>query len=101
MPILCQRHTTSKLVDFSDLQQLQTLGFRGEALASISFVSHLSIITRTKEDPHAWKASYKNGEIESGSPTPSAGTRGTTVTVDDLFYNVPMRRKVRHALENE
>ena len=101
MPILCQRHTTSKLVDFSDLQQLQTLGFRGEALASISFVSHLSIITRTKEDHHAWKASYKNGEIESGSPTPSAGTRGTTVTVDDLFYNVPMRRKVRHALENE
>jgi len=98
MSILCHRHTTSKLVDFSDLQQLQTLGFRGEALASISFVSHLSVITRTKEDQHAWKASYKSGVMEPGSPIPSAGTQGTTVTVDDLFYNVPMRRKVRCAI---
>eukprot|EP00890_Picochlorum_soloecismus_P002583 jgi/Picsp_1/3325/NSC_06164-R1_dna mismatch repair protein homolog len=100
MSILCQRHTTSKLVQFSDLRQLQTLGFRGEALASISFVSHLSVITRTKEDHHAWKASYKNGQMEPGSPFPSAGTWGTTVTVDDLFYNIPMRRKgIRSANE--
>lgn len=92
--ILCHRHTTSKLTKFDDLKELGTLGFRGEALASISYVSHLTVITKRREDAHAWKAAYDNGEMLEGHPVPSAGVNGTMVTIDDLFYNVPMRKKV-------
>jgi DNA mismatch repair protein MLH1 len=95
LEILCQRHTTSKLVDFEDLQRIETLGFRGEALASMSYVSHLSVITKRRTDPHAWQAVYENGNILDGHPRPSAGVNGTTVAIDDLFFSVPMRKKVR------
>lgn len=102
LEILCQRHTTSKLVDFEDLQNIQTLGFRGEALASISYVSHLTVITKRRADQHAWQAAYDNGKLLEGHPRPSAGVNGTTVAIDDLFFSVPMRKKVRfcpwHAL---
>jgi len=92
LPVLCQRHTTSKLTDFDDLTRIQTLGFRGEALASLSYVSILSVTTKRKADEHAWRASYDSSEIK-GDAEPCAGVDGTTVTVDDLFYNVPMRKK--------
>ncbi|KAI8107355.1 hypothetical protein M9435_002386 [Picochlorum sp. BPE23] len=93
LEILCQRHTTSKLVDFEDLQRIETLGFRGEALASMSYVSHLSVITKRRTDPHAWQAVYQNGNMLDGHPRPSAGVNGTTVAIDDLFFSVPMRKK--------
>ena len=96
LAILCQRHTTSKLEDFSRLQELKTLGFRGEALASLSLVSHLSVLTKTKTDRHGWEATYRDGEL-LGEPTPSAAVQGTTVTAEDLFYNAPLRRKVLYA----
>jgi len=73
---------------------LETLGFRGEALASISFVSHVTVVTKTKVDTHGWKAAYENGEMLPSWPQPSAAVEGTTVTAEDLFYNVPLRRKV-------
>ena len=92
LPILCRRHTTSKLTSFEDLRSLQTLGFRGEALASLSYVSLLTVTTKRKADEYAWQATFDSAEIQAGA-APCAGVDGTTVTVEDLFYNVPMRRK--------
>ncbi|TID31202.1 hypothetical protein CANINC_000145 [Pichia inconspicua] len=94
LPILCQRFTTSKLVEFEDLRKISTYGFRGEALASISHIARLNVITKTENDPCAWKASYKGGELIDGYENgikPIAGKQGTVLVVEDLFYNVPSR----------
>ncbi|KAN0111788.1 hypothetical protein V8E52_008168 [Russula decolorans] len=97
LPILAHRFTTSKLSKFSDLSHLTSYGFRGEALASISHVANLTVITKTKKESCAWKATYVDGEMipaqkaTSADPKPCAGNDGTTVTVENLFYNVPTR----------
>lgn len=90
--IACRRHTTSKLKDYNDLANIGTFGFRGEALFSISCVSHLKIITKTKEDEVGSIASFKNGEVE-GKIEDLASTNGTVVEAKDLFYNYPVRLK--------
>jgi len=92
LPILCERHTTSKLRQFEDLQNISTLGFRGEALASITFVAHLSVTTMTEGQTHGYKVTYKDGQME-GEPRPCAAVKGTQITVENLFYNVAARRK--------
>ncbi|GAQ87495.1 DNA mismatch repair protein - MLH1 family [Klebsormidium nitens] len=92
LPILCERHTTSKLKEFEDLQSISTLGFRGEALASITFVAHLSVVTMTAGQTHGYKATYKDGVLE-GEPKACAAVKGTQITVENLFYNVTARRK--------
>lgn len=94
LPILCERFTTSKLVEFEDLQKISTYGFRGEALASISHIARLNVTTKTQNDACAWKASYKGGELIDGYNNgikPIAGKVGTVLVVEDLFYNVPSR----------
>ena len=93
LPILCERHTTSKLSKFEDLSAMSTFGFRGEALASISFVANLTVTTMTRGATHALKASYCDGALDGAGARPCAGNPGTTITVENLFYNVPTRRK--------
>jgi len=84
-------HATSKIAELDDLEAIHTLGFRGEALASISSVSRLELSSRHHAEVHAWKI----GNTHSGfsDPAPDNLPEGTQVSVNDLFYNVPARRK--------
>ncbi|KAH7063339.1 hypothetical protein B0J12DRAFT_758620 [Macrophomina phaseolina] len=107
LPILCERFTTSKLQTFEDLTAIGTYGFRGEALASISHIAHLSVATRTKGSSCAWKAHYADGKLvppkpgQGAEPKPCAGRQGTQITVEDLFYNVPTRRRAFRSASEE
>lgn len=85
-----ERHCTSKLVG-DDLMQIDTLGFRGEALPSIGAVARLSIATRTREDDHALELTVHGGRREG--PRPAALNPGTRVEVTDLFFSTPARLK--------
>ena len=101
LPLLCKRHATSKLRSFEDLEKMSTYGFRGEALASISFVAQVTITTMTPGAKHALKALYCNGKLAEGGAKPCAGNPGTIVTVENLFYNVPARRKALKSSSDE
>ena len=85
-----ERHATSKLLD-DDLLNIDTLGFRGEALPSIGAVSRLSIQTRNETDDNGWEVKVEGGN--KAQVTPAAHTKGTTVSVRDLFYATPARLK--------
>ncbi len=85
------RHTTSKIKDADDLFKIHTLGFRGEALASIAAVSRAELITRTKTSLTGTKVVVEGGKIIETSET--SCPEGTTVVVRDLFFNTPARRK--------
>ncbi len=86
-----KRHTTSKIKKADDLYKITTLGFRGEALCSISSVSDFELITKREEDNFGVKVIYKFGKHVKTEPAPS--NRGTKITVKSLFENLPARRK--------
>ena len=85
------RHATSKISGIADLDNIVSLGFRGEALASISAVSRLTMVTRREEDMSGVKLVLHGGRLVSKERT--GCNKGTTVIAEDLFYNTPARRK--------
>ena len=93
------RHATSKIQSVLDLEAIASLGFRGEALASIASVSRLGLASRAREKPHAWRVEVDGGTV---SPiAPAALAAGTSVTVEELFFNTPARRKFLRAEPTE
>lgn len=92
LALALSRHATSKITVLDDLEAVGTLGFRGEALASISSVSRLTLTSNTDEQACAWQVTVEGREM-AAELTPAAHPRGTTVEVRDLFFNTPARRK--------
>jgi DNA mismatch repair protein MutL len=97
MPLALARHATSKIASLNDLENVGTLGFRGEALASIASVALLTLTSRTADAAHAWEIS---GD-KAGQVTPSSGAIGTTIDVRDLYFNTPARRKFLKSEQTE
>ncbi|MCH8567746.1 MAG: DNA mismatch repair endonuclease MutL [Balneolales bacterium] len=88
---LCfQRHATSKIRSVDDLYNIRTLGFRGEAMASIASVSQINVKTRRLNDDSGWEITIHGGK--ESAPEPTASEQGTTIAVRNLFFNVPARR---------
>ena len=104
---MCERHTTSKITAFEDLASIETYGFRGEALASISHIAHLSVTTKKADSSLAWRAHYLDGKLvapkpgQPAEPKGVAGRPGTQITVEDLFFNVPTRRRAFRSYSDE
>ncbi len=91
LPLALARFATSKIATLEDLECAATLGFRGEALASIGAVARLALVSRRADDRHAWRIACEAGEVSAIEPAALAG--GTTVEVEDLYFNTPARRK--------
>ncbi len=99
MKLSVLRHATSKIADFNDLTQIQSLGFRGEALSSIASVSKFEMMTRKRGDESGWKLKTEGGKnIEI---MPAALAEGTICEVNDLFFNTPVREKFLKADSTE
>lgn len=100
MALALSRHATSKIVELDDLESVATLGFRGEALASMASVSRLTLTSNTRSDAAGWQAQAEGQEMIA-EVLPAAHQCGTTVEVHDLFFNTPARRKFLRSEKTE
>jgi len=91
LALALMRHATSKITSLSDLQSVASMGFRGEALASMAAVAQISLTSRHSEAPHAWKIDSVNGT--QSEAVPAAHAFGTSIEMRELYFNTPARRK--------
>ena len=91
LPLAVARFATSKISTLEDLERAATLGFRGEALASIGAVARVAIVSRRTDERHAWRITCEAGVVSATEPAALAS--GTTIDVEDLYFNTPARRK--------
>ena len=99
LPLALAQHATSKIATLDDLEHVRTLGFRGEALASIASVSRFALTSRATGADAAWRVAREGGNLDEARPAQHPA--GTTIEVRDLFHNVPARRKFLRAERTE
>ncbi len=100
LPLALSRHATSKIITLDDLEGVHSLGFRGEALASISSVSRLDLTSSTQDTGEGWRV-IAEGRDMATQVTPAPHPKGTSVQVKDLFFNTPARRKFMRTEKTE
>lgn len=100
LTLALSRHATSKIKNLNDLEGINSLGFRGEALASISSVARLTLTSKPQDQESAWQACAQGRDMDV-SINPAAHSNGTTIDVIDLFFNTPARRKFMRTEKTE
>ena len=99
LPLAVASHATSKIGSFDDLEHVASMGFRGEALASVSSVARFALTSRARDQDAAFRIEVDGGKLQAARP--AQHPQGTSVEVRDLFYNVPARRKFMRAERTE